>query len=146
MPLDTARLREEIRKVYSAVALNPGQEFHFHTGPGYAARLPGYSPADLAELPDSVTASFGGVGNPLAMGRPSPGETVVDVGAGSGMDAFLAATAIGPAGRVIAVDMTEAMLARGRESVARTGMMQVEFRKGFAEALPVDDASADLVI
>jgi arsenite methyltransferase len=146
MPLDTARLREEIRKVYGAVALNPGQAFHFHTGPGYAARLLGYSPADLAELPDSVTAAFAGVGNPLSMGRPSPGETVVDVGAGSGMDAFLAATAVGPSGRVIAVDMTEAMLARGRESVARTGMMQVEYRKGLAEALPVDDASADLLI
>lgn len=91
-------------------------------------------------------APFAGVGNPLSLGAPRAGETVVDIGAGSGLDTFLAARAVGHGGRVIAVDMTPAMLERGRENVALTGMGQVEYRQGLAEALPVDDASADVVI
>jgi arsenite methyltransferase len=77
---------------------------------------------------------------------PAPGETVVDIGAGSGMDTFLAARAVGRTGKVIAVDMTPAMLERGRENAALTGMTQVEYREGLAEALPAGDAEADLVI
>jgi SAM-dependent methyltransferase len=146
MPLDTALLREEIRKVYSEVVRDPKKGYHFHTGPEYAAERLGYSRAELAELPDSVTAPFAGVGNPLAMGLPGPGETVVDIGAGSGMDTFLAAKAIGKSGKVIAVDMTDAMLDRGRESVTLTGMTQIEYRKGLAELLPISDGTADLVI
>lgn len=146
MALDTNLLRDEIQKVYTQVVCDPKQGYHFHTGPEYAAHLLGYSRGELAELPDSVTAPFAGVGNPLSMGMPGRGETVVDIGAGSGMDAFLAAKAVGASGRVIAVDMTDAMLERGRENVARTGMRHVEFRKGLAEALPVEDATVDLVI
>ncbi|MFQ5852354.1 MAG: methyltransferase domain-containing protein [Candidatus Binatia bacterium] len=146
MGLDTVLLREEVQKVYSQVCSDPKKGYHFHTGPGYAAGLLGYSREELVELPESVTAPFAGVGNPLSLGLPRPGESVVDIGAGSGMDTFLAAKAVGKSGRVVAVDMTDAMLERGRENVALTGMTQVEFRKGFAEALPVDDETADLVI
>jgi SAM-dependent methyltransferase len=146
MPLDTTQLRLEIAKVYSEVARDPKKGFHFHTGPDYAAERLGYSPAALSELPGSVTASFAGVGNPLAMGSPAPGETVVDIGAGSGMDTFLAAKAVGASGRVLAIDMTEDMLQRGRENVAMTGLRQIEYRQGYAESLPVEDASVDLVI
>lgn len=146
MALDTGHLREEIRKVYSEVVRDPKKGYHFNTGPEYAADLLGYSRAELANLPDSVTAPFAGIGNPLSVGQPRPGETVVDIGAGSGMDTFLAAKAVGESGRVIAVDMTDEMLERGRENVALTGMTQVEFRKGLAEALPVDDGTVDLVI
>ncbi|MGH7358833.1 MAG: methyltransferase domain-containing protein [Candidatus Rokuibacteriota bacterium] len=146
MTLDTTRLREEIRKVYAEVVRDPKRGYHFHTGSEYAAERLGYSRAELAELPDVVTAPFAGVGNPLAMSRPAPGQTVVDIGAGSGTDTFLAARAVGPAGKVIAVDMTEAMLERGRETVALTGMRQIEYRGGLAEALPVADGMADLVI
>ncbi len=146
MTLDTNLLRDEIQKVYTQVVCDPKQGYHFLTGPDYAADLLGYSRAELAELPDSVTGPFAGVGNPLSIEMPRPGETVVDIGAGSGMDAFLAAKAVGASGRVIAVDMTDAMLERGRENVARTGMRQVEFRKGLAEALPVDDGTVDVVI
>lgn len=145
MPLDTSLLREEIQKVYSEVVRDPKKGYHFHTGPEYAADLLGYSREALAELPDSVTAPFAGVGNPLSMGLPGPAETVVDIGAGSGMDTFLAAKAVGKSGRVIAVDMTDAMLERGRENVALTGMIQIEYRKGLAESLPVD-AGVNLVI
>ena len=146
MALDTSLLRDEIRKVYSEVVNDPKKGYHFHTGPEYAVELLGYSRSALAELPDSVTAPFAGIGNPLSMGLPQPGETVVDIGAGSGMDTFLAAKAVGKSGRVIAVDMTDAMLERGRENVALTGVTQVEYRRGLAESLPLDDGCADLVI
>jgi arsenite methyltransferase len=146
MALDTERLREEISKVYREVARDPKKGYHFHTGPEYAVERLGYERAALAELPDAVTAPFAGVGNPLAMGTPRPGETVVDIGAGSGTDTFLAARAVGPTGRVIAVDMTDEMLERGRESAALMGLRQIDYRRGWAEALPVPDASADLVI
>ena len=146
MPLDSVLLRQEIEKVYSEVVRDPKKGYHFHTGPEYAAERLGYSRAELAELPDSVTAPFAGVGNQLAMGLPKPGETVVDIGAGSGLDTFLAAKAVGRTGRVIAVDMTDAMIERGRANVALTGVTQIEYAKGLAEALPVEDATADLVI
>jgi SAM-dependent methyltransferase len=146
MTVDAERLREEISKVYSEVARDPKKGYHFHTGPEYATERLGYVRAVLAELPDAVTAPFAGVGNPLAMGVPRAGDTVVDIGAGGGMDAFLAARAVGPTGRVIAVDMTDIMLERGRDNVALTGLHQIEFRKGWAEALPIPDGSVDLVL
>jgi len=146
MPVDANQLRVEIQKVYSEVVHDPKKGYHFHTGPEYAAERLGYSAAALAELPDSVAGPFAGVGNPLSMGMPARGATVVDIGAGSGMDTFLAARAVGPSGRVIAVDMTDAMLERGRENVALTGMRQVEYRRGFAESLPVETGAVDLVI
>jgi len=146
MPVDRAQLRTEIQKVYSDVASDPKKGYHFHTGPEYAAERLGYSRTALAELPDAVTAAFAGVGNPLSMGLPSPGATVLDIGAGSGMDTFLAGRAVGNAGHVIALDMTDAMLAGGRENVTLTGLRQIEYRQGYAESLPVEDASVDLVI
>jgi SAM-dependent methyltransferase len=146
MAIDTTELRRAIERVYTDVVNDPKKGYHFHTGPDYAVERLGYAREALAELPDSVTAPFAGVGNPLSLGRPQVGQTVVDIGAGSGMDSFLAAKAVGPGGKVIAVDMTDAMLGRGRESVALSGLRQIEYRAGLAESLPVDDASADLVI
>jgi SAM-dependent methyltransferase len=146
VPVDITGLREAVRAVYSDVARDPKQPYHFHTGPTYAIEQLGYVAADLAELPDSVTAPFAGVGAPLSLGAPRPGQTVLDIGAGSGLDTFLAAKAVGPTGRVIAVDMTPAMVARGRENVALTGLGHVEYREGLAESLPVADASVDLVL
>src|SRR5262249_14778992 len=136
MAVDTDRLRDEIRKVYSEVVRDPKKGYHFHTGLDYAVERLGYAREALAELPDAVTAPFAGVGNPLAIGAPRRGETVVDIGAGSGLDTFLAAKSVGPTGRVIAVDMTDAMLERGQENVALTGMSWIEYRRGLAEALP----------
>ncbi len=146
MPLNTELLRREIQKVYSEVVDDPKKDYHFHTGPHYAIQRLGYVREELAELPDAVTAPFAGVGNPLAIGRPRPGDTVVDIGAGSGMDTFLAARDVGPAGHVIAVDMTPAVLERGRENVACTGLRQIEYVDGLAEALPLPEGIADLVI
>ncbi|MGH7349272.1 MAG: methyltransferase domain-containing protein [Candidatus Rokuibacteriota bacterium] len=146
MPVHREQLREAIQTVYSEVVGDPKKGYHFHTGPEYAADRLGYSRAALAELPDSVTGPFAGVGNPLSLGAPRPGEVIVDIGAGSGTDTFLAAREVGPGGSVIAIDMTPAMLERGRETVALTGLSQIEYRHGFAEALPVADGVADLVI
>jgi SAM-dependent methyltransferase len=146
MPVDTTRLRDAIQAAYSEVVHDPKKGYHFHTGPTYAVERLGYPAAELAELPDTVTGPFAGVGAPLLLGAPRPGETVLDIGAGSGLDAFLAARAVGASGHVIAVDMTPAMLARGRENVLITGLAQVEYREGFAEALPAADGSVDLVI
>jgi len=146
MSIDAACLREAIRAVYGEVARDPKKGYHFHTGPRYAVDHLGYAAMDLVDLPGCVTASFAGVGAPLSLGAPRPGETVLDIGAGSGLDTFLAARAVGATGRVIAVDMTPAMLALGRESIALIGLKQVEYREGFAEALPIPDESVDLVI
>lgn len=146
MPIDTTELRRAIERVYTDVVSDPKKGYHFHTGPDYAVERLGYVREELADLPDTVTAPFAGVGNPLSLGRPRPGETVVDIGAGSGMDTFLAAKAVGPRGKVIAVDMTPAMLARGGENVALTGLTQIEYREGLAEKLPVEDASVDVVM
>jgi SAM-dependent methyltransferase len=146
MPIDRQELRDAIQRVYSEVACDPKKGYHFHTGPAYATERLGYSAEALSELPDAVTAPFAGVGNPLALGAPRPGETVVDIGAGSGLDSFLAAQSVGPAGRVLAIDMTPVMLERGRENVSLTGFQQIEYRAGYAEALPLEDAVADLVI
>jgi arsenite methyltransferase len=146
MPVDTTELRRAIARVYTAVVNDPKKGYHFHTGPDYAVERLGYVHEELADLPDGVTAPFAGVGNPLSLGRPQPGQTVVDMGAGSGLDTFLAAKAVGPQGKVIAVDMTDAMLERGRENVALTGLIQIEYREGLAESLPVEGATVDVVI
>jgi len=146
MTVNEAELRHAIKRVYTEVVSDPKKGYHFHTGPDYAVARLGYSREMLADLPDSVTGPFAGVGNPLSLGLPERGATVVDIGAGSGMDTFVAAKAAGPSGKVIAVDMTDAMLQRGRDNVALTGLRQIEYREGLAEALPVDNDSVDLVI
>jgi arsenite methyltransferase len=90
--------------------------------------------------------SFAGDANPFSLRLLAAGEHVVDVGAGAGFDAFVAAHQVGPSGRVIGVDMTDEMLAKSRPTAAALGMHNVEFREGLAEALPIDDGWADVVI
>ncbi len=144
--LDTSTLRCEISNIYGRVAMEPAGEFHFHRGPGYAAEFLGYDAGELAALPSDCTASFAGIGNPLAIGPIYRGETVVDIGCGAGMDLLLAARRVGPDGRAIGVDMTEAMIERARSSAASVGLKHVEIRKGDVTALPVSDGSVDVVI
>lgn len=143
--LDVDTLREAIREEYTDVATCPTKGFHFHTGRLLADRL-GY-PADRVDrLPDLAIESFAGVGNPFAWGDPVPGETVLDMGSGAGFDALLAAMAAGSGGRVIGVDMTPAMIAKARANAAALGLGNAEFREGYLERLPVDDAGVDLAI
>jgi arsenite methyltransferase len=144
--LDTMRLRQEIRSIYSRVATDPSGEFHFHRGPRYAAEMLGYDAAALADLPDEATASFAGVANPQAITAIPPGATVVDIGCGAGMDLLLAARAVGPEGRAIGVDMTESMAERARSAARALALTQLEVRIGDALDLPVASDSVDFVI
>ena len=104
----------------------------------------GYRTEELAGVPDGANLGLG-CGAPLGFLRLQPGETVVDLGSGAGLDAFLAARQVGPGGRVIGVDMTPAMLEKARAGAQRAGLPQVEFREGRLEVLPVPDASVDAV-
>ncbi len=143
--VDRGQLREQISVKYSDVALQPEQGFHFHTGRPLAAML-GYGEAEVDGLPQATVDSFAGTGNPFSLGRLRPGETVLDIGCGAGFDTLLAAQQVGPAGRVIAVDMTEAMLGMTRAGAAALGLGNVEVRHGFAEELPAPSESVDVVI
>lgn len=106
----------------------------------------GYAVESVEWLPSTTVDSFAGTGNPFSMGALRPGEVVLDIGCGAGFDSLLAARDVGPTGRVIAVDMTEAMLQRTRAGAAALGLTQVETYLGYAEGLPVETGSVDVVI
>jgi arsenite methyltransferase len=143
--LDIGELREAIRQEYDLVAREPGRGFHFHTGRPLAPLLD-YDDAWLDGLPEETIASFAGTGNPFRLGALARGEHVVDVGSGAGLDSLIASRMVGATGYVIGVDMTPAMLARARQSAATSALQNVEFRDGYAEALPIPDDWADVVI
>jgi SAM-dependent methyltransferase len=105
----------------------------------------GYTPEQRAAIPEGADLGLG-CGNPLAHAALTPGETVLDLGSGAGIDCFLAAREVGPGGRVIGVDMTAAMLERARGNAVKVGSTNVEFRLGEIEHLPVSDASVDAII
>jgi ubiquinone/menaquinone biosynthesis C-methylase UbiE len=142
--LDTTELEQRVKHMYEEVALEPQREFHFETGRPLAERL-GYPAADLDRIPAAAIESFAGVGYFLDLAAIAPGETVLDLGSGSGMDSFLAALATGPEGKVVGVDMTDAQLAKAAD-LAQDGFANVEFRKGYIEEPPVGNASVDCVI
>jgi ubiquinone/menaquinone biosynthesis C-methylase UbiE len=127
------------------VAQEPEHGFHYHTGRPLAHLL-GYDESWLEGIPEPTIASFAGTGNPFSVGVLQPGEHVVDVGSGGGIDSLIAARMVGPSGRVIGVDMTPAMLEKARTSATAAGLSNVEFCEGFGEALPVEGGWADVVI
>jgi len=142
---DVEVLRREVQHKYTEVATSPKQTFHFHHGRPLAQLL-GYSTEQVDAMPPQAVESFAGVGNPCSLGDILPGESVLDVGCGGGFDSFIAAQAVGPTGKVIGVDMTEAMLRKARATARQMGLKQMAFRRGFVEELPVPDASVDVVI
>jgi SAM-dependent methyltransferase len=105
-----------------------------------------YAAGDLEELPAEAVAGSIGCANPVALARLEPGEDVLDLGSGGGIDVLLSARRVGPAGRVYGVDMTAEMLALARENQARAGVTNVEFLEGRIEAVPLPDASVDVVL
>ncbi len=108
--------------------------------------LTGYTQTELSTAPQEAAEISLGCGDPIAMSGLKPGEVVLDIGSGGGLDAFLAAGKVGPTGRVIGVDMTLAMLERARVSAERNGITNVEFRQGYAEELPVEDGAIDVIL
>ena len=143
--LDVGLLRSEIQRTYAAVSNEPDHVFMFPTGRGWAQDL-GY-PADLlSRVPEASCESFAGVANPFSLGALQPGEDVLDIGCGAGMDTLVAAQMVGAGGTVTGIDMTPAMVAKARASVAEIGLANVTIVEGSAEDLPFPDASFDVVI
>jgi arsenite methyltransferase len=144
-PVDVDVLREEIRRTYSDVSSEQGQEFIFPTGRAWAREL-GYPEPELERVPDATVESFAGVANHWVLGRVEPGAVVLDLGCGAGTDLLIAAQMTGVTGRVIGVDMTASMLDRARESADAMGLDDVELHEALIESLPLADASVDVVI
>lgn len=143
--VDRDALEHKVKSMYSDVALNPHGEFHFEMGRAMAERL-GYAPADLAQVPPEAIESFAGVGHFFHLAALQPGEHVVDLGSGSGMDTFVAALKVGTAGRVVGVDMTDAQLDKASGLAQARGFEAVSYRKGFIEDTGLPAESFDCVI
>jgi len=141
---DRDGVHEVVRDAYGKIAEANGVASCCGSQAAVAHEI-GYTKDDLAAVPEGANLGVG-CGNPLAFADPKAGEVVLDLGSGAGFDSFLAARAVGAAGRVIGVDMTDEMLDLARENARKAGLDNVEFRKGVIEHLPVDDESVDIVI
>ncbi len=152
---DALAVREAVRQHYAAAAGGAGCCSSDCCGP--AADAPGVDvalaslygdlyTADTAWLPATVTDLSLGCGDPITLAELQPGQTVLDLGSGGGIDCFMAARRVGPAGRVIGIDMTPEMLAKAEANKAAVGLDNVEFRRGFIEALPVESDTVDVIL
>lgn len=149
--IDSKTIKKAVAERYGAIArgetkscCNPPRAVsEVVTNIGTMAR--GYDSAELAAVPEGANLGLG-CGDPTSDADLRPGQTVLDLGSGAGIDCFLAARRVGPEGRVIGVDMTDDMLAKARENARRGNFTSVEFRKGEIEALPVDSSTVDRII
>lgn len=139
-----AVLKDEIIRMYEEVADKPEGTFHFYHGREAAERF-GYAPEWLEQAPAGAVASFAGVGNPHERSRLQPGETVLDLGSGAGLDAIIASAQVGPSGRVIGIDLNPAMCLKAQAHAAASGR-PMECREGRMEEIPVADRAVDVVI
>jgi 2-polyprenyl-3-methyl-5-hydroxy-6-metoxy-1,4-benzoquinol methylase len=138
-------LRTEVKNEYAVVADDPEQGFHFHTGRRLAEMLD-YDQNILNQFPERVIESFAGTGNVFKLGEIKPGETVLDVGCGAGLDSLIAARMVGDEGKVIGVDMTPEMIAKARQNATEAEASNVEFIEDYSEQLPVPTEWADVII
>jgi arsenite methyltransferase len=143
--VDAERVEAEVKAMYRQVARGDDADLHFEVGRSVAEHL-GYPSWLLDAIPAEALASFAGVGHHLDLALPRPGEAVLDLGSGSGTDLFCAATLVGPAGRVVGVDMTDEQLAKAARLGDAHGYAQVELVEAHIEELPFADASFDAVI
>jgi arsenite methyltransferase len=142
-------IRKEVSEAYVKALQKPASGCGCGCSPdprGVAARVAGYTGAEVGDLPRDAVASSFGCGNPLAYAGVEPGQTVLDLGSGAGIDLLLAARRVGADGRVIGVDMTPEMVERARANAAAAGAENVEVRQGIIEELPVESGSVDWVI
>ncbi len=144
-PVDTEELEAKVKDMYRHVAQQPHGNYHFELGRGLAERL-GYPSELLDQIPDAAIESFAGVGYFFDLADLGEGQSVVDLGSGSGMDVFFAAQQVGDGGRVVGIDFTAEQLSKSRRLAEEAGIGQVEFREGRIEKLPADDDSFDCVI
>ena len=139
------QLRDGVRKAYSAAAERPQDKHPFPVGRSFAESL-GYSQDLLAALPSVSVDAFSGVSNVAVFAEIPVGAVVLDLGCGSGLDSLIAAQRVGPEGRVIGVDFSEAMLARARQATVELGVGNVDFYRADAEKLPIEDGLIDVAL
>jgi ubiquinone/menaquinone biosynthesis C-methylase UbiE len=152
---ESTDIRETVRERYAAAAAQVTS-----TDPGAGCCSPSetfdggsdvfgaalYALGDREQLPDTATLASLGCGNPTAVAELHEGETVLDLGSGGGIDVLLSAKRVGPSGKAHGLDMTDEMLVLARENAVTAGVENVEFHKGYIEAIPLPDASVDVVI
>jgi SAM-dependent methyltransferase len=143
--VDGVALEEKVKAMYRAVALQPEGDFHFEMGRALAERL-GYAPADLDAIPPQAIQSFAGVGYYFDIARIEPGETVVDLGSGSGMDSFIAALRVGASGAVVGIDMTDEQLDKAEALRLAAGFANVSYRKAYIQSTGLGHGFCDAVI
>lgn len=143
--VDTVQLEAKVKEMYRHVAQEPGGDYHFELGERLALRV-GYDPSRLQSVPAGAVESFAGVGYFFDLAALAVGESVVDLGSGSGMDALVAADYVGPTGRVVGIDFTLEQLEKSRQLAAAAAADHVEFIEGRIENIPLTDASMDCVI
>ena len=137
-------LKDEIIRMYQEVADNPSGEFHFYHGREAAEQF-GYDEEWLNRAPSGAVDSFAGVGNPHERSELQPGETVLDLGSGAGLDAIISSWRVGPTGKVIGVDLNPSMCLKAQAHAAETGSV-MECHEGRMEEIPLPDGSVDVVI
>jgi arsenite methyltransferase len=143
--IDTQELEAKVKDMYRHVAEEPRGDYHFELGRSLAERL-GYPGDILDEIPEGAVESFAGVGYFFDLAELRGGESVIDLGSGSGMDVFFAAHRVGSGGHVVGVDFVAEQLAKARRLAGEGGWDQVEFREGRVERLPAEDESFDCAI